>query len=177
MANNTGLKIINTTSDIITIDLFDQGQSGDNVPIPVTQATSGVEEEQINTSFLSTSVDSPWYSLISAIDLPLIFTSYPTSSIAIGNQVGQRYVVFDDDNLSGLLSAGATLEQVSTEIVFQFGLKNGVNGSDYISVTPTLELKRIEDSIIAKINIIINYKVPTSSIPFLIKEIRFSTFA
>jgi hypothetical protein len=177
MANNTGLKLINTTSDTITIDLFEQGQSGDNVPIPVIQATSGVEEQQINTSFLSTAIDNPWYSLISAIDLPLIFTSYPTSSIAIGNQVGQRYLVFDDDNISGSFSAGATLEEVSNEIITEFGLKNGVVGSDYISVTPTLELKRIIDAIFSKINFIINYKVPTSSIPFLIKEIRFSTFA
>ena len=179
MANNTGLKLVNTTSETITIDLFDQGQSGDNVPQAVTQATNGIEEQQI-ASFDTDIFDNPWYSTngyVGIID-DGIYRNYDPNLIQLVSQAGFRRVQFSDDSYGTQFPANATLQQVADAIVEGVTAVNGfIPPDNVVYVNPILQIKRNVDALTIKIGFEINYTLPIDSYTLLVKNVVFSTLA
>ena len=179
MANNTGLKLVNTTSETINIDLFDQGQSGDNVPQAVTQATNGIVEQQIATSDVDT-FDNPWYStngLVGFID-DNIYRNYNPNLIQLVSQAGFRKVQFSDDSYGSQFPANATLQQVADDIVSGVTAVNGyIPPDNVVYVNPILQIRRNIDGLYAKIGFEINYTLPIDSYTLLVKNVVFSTLA
>jgi len=179
MANNTGLRLVNTTSETITIDLFDQGQSGDNVPQEVTQATNGVVEQPI-TSTDTDAFDNPWYTTngyVGIID-DNTYRNFDPTLIQLTSATGFRKVQFSDDTYGVNFPANATLQEVADEIVNGVTAVNGfIPPDNVVYVNPILQIKRDVDSLTAKIGFEINYTLPIDSYTLLVKNIVFSTLA
>lgn len=179
MANNTGLKLQNTTNETITIDLFEQGQTGDNVPVASTLAINLISEEQIATS--DTDIfDNSWYSTngYEGIIDDGVYRNYDPNLIQLVSQAGFRKVQFTDDSYGNSFSANATLQEVADDIVTDITGINGYIPPDNVAyVNPTLQIKRNGETIMAKIGFEINYTLPINSYNLLVKNIVFSTLA
>ena len=179
MANNTGLKLINTTSDTITIDLFEQGQSGDNVPQAVTQATNGIEEQRIASSDTDT-YDNPWFTtngFVGIID-DNIYRNYDPTLIQLVSAVTTKRIVYSDDSGSPNFPANSTLQEVADEIVNGVTNVNGFLPTDnVVYVNTILQIRRNIDVLFAKIGFEINYTLPIDSYTKLVKNVLFNTLA
>ncbi len=66
MQNNTGLRLINTTSNTIEIDLLEQGQTGANVPVASTLA----QTVTISSSVLLAPLFAPISYWVNNVDVP-----------------------------------------------------------------------------------------------------------
>jgi hypothetical protein len=168
---NTGLRLENTTADTITVSLLEQGQSGDNVPIPVTQASNGIEEQVINPTNAETE-DNPWYVIDGVSSLTDEYENYSSTSIALINEVIYRRIEFNDGDDTLTYTANATLQQIAEQTITLLGSKNGVAGASILSVNTTLQMKKIGSTPYAKIGFQMNYKVNPDTLTYLISAIK-----
>ena len=173
---STGLRLENTTADTITVSLFEQGQSGVDVPIPVTQASNGIEEQEINPTNAETE-DNPWYVIDGVSSLTDEYQNYSSTSIALINEVGYRRIEFSDGDDTLTYTANATLQQIAEQTITLLGSKNGVAGASILSVNTTLQMKKIGSTPYAKIGFQMNYKVNPDTLTYLISAIKLGVLA
>jgi hypothetical protein len=178
MANNTGLRIQNTTENTITVDLLDQGQTGDSVPKPVTQAKNGVEDQIINPTNAET-VDNPFYVVDGVGSLTSEWATYSSTKVATINALNRRNIIYDDATQSPNFLVNSTLSGLADQIMAYFGIanatylvNNGLTTTDIISVQTSLEMRYYLDQPNARIQFIMNYKVDPFGLDRLISEIR-----
>lgn len=179
MANNTGLQLQNTTNETITVDLFEQGQTGDNVPVASTLAINLISQEQIASSDVDT-FDNSWYSTNGFVGIinDGIYRNYDPNLIQLVSQAGFRKVQFTDDSYGASFPANATLQQVADAIVEGVTAVNGyIPPDNVVYVNPTVQIKRNDDALTVKIGFEINYTLPITSYTLLVKNIVFSTLA
>lgn len=172
MANNTGLQIQNTTANTITVDLFDQGQSGDNVPQEGVLAKSG-----------NPTLDTVGGLPASGYDYYYTGTDFTTTEYKnidpslIRQNSGSLMTITWSDNSNTQIGSPLTYDLIETALITQFNTKNGTTGQMIAVADAKLKFKQLNESnqyvYDSILNIEIRYLTNPNNITYLVKTIAF----
>ena len=172
MANNTGLRLQNTTNETITIDLFDQGQVGDNVPQEGVLAKSGNNGVQETVGGLPALGYDYYYT---GTDFTTTEYKNIDPSLIVQNSGSLMRITWSDDSF---VSVGSplTYDLIQTELLNQFNSKNGTTGQALVTFDCLLKFKELNGSQYVYDSIVeleVRYLTNPDNITYLFKTIAF----
>lgn len=169
MNDNTGLKVVNQTSSIITIDLLGQGQVGNDVPVQATRVGNKIIPTNIVSSDEGINPTRTYY--YSAGAFPSEYTQVSPSLIYIQSGAVNRQVIYADNTTNSLLSGTdpITVQDFADAIVTDFNSENGT--TDSIQIIPICEIKDNSPTPLLKLEWGIYYLQSTAGLN-LIKQIK-----
>ena len=172
---NTGLRLENTTSNTITLDLLEQGaDTGSSTLKKTTQASNGFEEYEGQPT------DAGSRLFYYDGDLTFNEDSYinvDIDDVYLQTNVTNGRVVFSDDsngvdNINGVYNF-AFIRKLITD---NWEQKNLVSASNRLKIELQIQIKANSDPTLLDMRFKwdINYLIPTDEITFLIKSIFFN---
>lgn len=171
MTQDTGLKIENTTSNKITVDLFEQGQSGSSVPVKSTQIVSPNGDETVtnadgggrNWVYTGTAFTSDDYRDIDWDDLRVNTA-----------QTSRKLHYSPSGNDSVKESDPQTLTELISKIESTFDTKNSTSSA--LSCTVEAKMKGLgSDTYSLQLRWVFRYLTDPDGLSFLVESIRFTS--